>query len=200
MKSIKLADKIGEGNFRECFAVAGEPGLCVKRLKPGLGLLQRLHLRLLRPRMNQEELDTYNRLPELLKPYFNPVIDARREYLVTARPLDYDGSHSKPVCDYGRVSNEYFWEEIEKIVELFEQHNIWFFDAFQIGTNVFVQRLSEEKWKPIIVDYKRLGWKSYPVQLNLLFDTEKRRKFYRKYRRFVQNFRADDKRNTTGNL
>lgn len=191
MKDIQLAEKIGEGNFRECYAVVGEPGLCVKRLKPGLGFLQRLHLNLLRPRMNEEEHDTYSRLPELLKPYFNPVIDARRDYLVTARPLDYDGSHSKPVCDYGRVSNKYFWAEVEKIVELFERHNIWFFDAFQIGANVFVQRLSPEEWKPIIVDYKRLGWKSYPVQVNLLFDSEKRKKFYRKYRRFVQSFRSD---------
>ncbi len=192
MDTIQLAEKIGEGNFRECFAVAGEPGLCVKRLKPELDLLQRLHLRLLRPRMNAEEYETYNRLPELLKPYFNPVIDAQRDYLVTARPLDYDGSHSRPVCDYGRVANKYFWKEVEKIVELFEVHNIWFFDAFQIGTNVFVQRLSPEKWKPIIVDYKRLGWKSYPVQVNLLFDSEKKRKFYRKYRRFVQSFRSDE--------
>ncbi len=192
MGNIQLAEKIGEGNFRECFAVVGEPGLCVKRLKSDLDLLQRLHLRLLRPRMNAEEYETYNRLPELLKPYFNPVIDAQPDYLVTARPLDYDGSHSRPVCDYGRVANKYFWKEVEKIIELFEAYNIWFFDAFQIGTNVFVQKLSPEKWKPIIVDYKRLGWKSYPVQLNLLVDSEKKKKFYRKYRRFVQSFRSDE--------
>ncbi len=187
---FELAEKIGEGNFRECFAVKGEPGLCVKRLRPDLGFLQRLQVIILRRRMNQEELDTYNNLPEDLKPFFNPIMDATREHLLTARPLDFDGTHSKPVRDYGKITNSVFWKQVEEVVGLLDKHKIWFFDTFQVGTNIFVQRVSESMWKPIIVDYKHLGWKAFPMQFNLLFDSEKRKKFYRSYRRFEQRFRG----------
>ena len=190
MSDYKLAEIIGEGNFRVCYAVTGRPDICVKRIKPGLRFLRRMHLFLFRSGMNREEYKTYQRLPEALKPYFNPVIDAGKNYLVTGRPMDFDGSHSRPVCAYGKISNDAFWKKMEKIISLFEHHNIWFFDAFQKGNNVFVQRISEHEWQPIIVDYKRIGWKSYPVQVNLLVDSEKKKKFYRKYTRFINHFRA----------
>ncbi len=186
---LDLGDKIGAGHFRECFSVKGDPGLCVKKLKPNLTFFQRLHLKLLRRNFNQDEFRIYNQLPQTLKPYFNPVIQASGDYLITTRPMDYDGSHSLPVSDYGKISNAHFWNEMKKIVALFEKHNLWFFDAFQLGTNVFVQRLSEDRWVPIIVDFKRHGWRSYPAQLNLLCDSEKKKKFYRKYHRFNILFR-----------
>ncbi len=187
---IELGEKIGEGNFRECFAVKGKPEMCIKRLRPDLGFLQRLQVLVLRRRMNQEELETYNGLPGELKPYFNPILEASRDYLLTARPLDFDRSHSLPVRDYGTVANEAFWRDVELVVDLLDKHHIWFFDTFQVGTNIFVQRVSEDIWKPVIVDYKHLGWKSFPMQFNLLFDSEKRKKFYRSYYRFEQRFRS----------
>ncbi len=187
---LKFAEKIGEGNFRECFAIEGEPDLCIKRLKPGLGFRQKLQVTFLRRRMNQEELKTYRNLPVELKEYFNPIIDASQDYLVTGRPMDFDGTYSRPVCAYGKVSNEIFWKEVEQVVFLLDKHKIWFFDTFQIGTNILVQRLSETEWKPVIIDYKHLGWRAFPMQLNLLLNSEKRRKFYRCYRRFEKKFRG----------
>lgn len=190
MIEFELDRLIGTGHFRECFSVKGEPGLCVKKLRPDLTFLQRLHLKLLRKNFNQDEYNTYKLLPEELKPYFNPVIQASGNHLITARPMDYDGSHSLPVSDYGKIDNNHFWNEMEKVVALFEEHNLWFFDAFQLGTNVFVQRLSADHWRPIIVDFKRHGWRSYPAQINLLCDSEKKKKFFRKYQRFVTLFRG----------
>lgn len=187
---MQLAEKIGEGNFRECYAVKNEPGLCVKRLKPHPGFFRRMSIFLFRRDINREEYDIYNRLPEDLKPYFNPVLKFSEDHLITSRPVDYNGSHSKPVCEYGRISNKLFWKEIDKVLGLFEKHNIWFFDAFLKGRNVFVKKLSEKEWVPIIVDYKRLGWKAYPVQINLLLDSEKKKKFYRYFKRFESKFRA----------
>ncbi len=189
MIEFELDKKIGVGNFRECFSVKGDPGLCVKKLKPDLTFSQRLHLKLIRRDFNQDEYKTFKQLPKALKPYFNPVIQVSGDHLVAARPMDYNGSHSLPVSDYGKISNDRFWDEVEKVVALFEEHNLWFFDAFQLGTNVFVQRLSSDHWRPIIVDFKRHGWRSYPAQLNLLCDSEKKKKFYRKYQRFVTLFR-----------
>ncbi len=187
---LELGDKIGEGNFRACYAVVDNPGLCVKRLKSDLGFFQRIQVLFLRRRMNYEELAIYQNLPEDLKPYFNPVIEATEDYIVAGRPIDYDGKHSKPVCEYGKVSNQGFWKEVEHIVSLLDKHELWFFDTFQIGTNIFVQKLSEDYWKPIIVDYKHIGWKAFPMQFNLFLDSEKRKKFYRSYRRFEAWFRA----------
>lgn len=186
----KLAEKIGEGNFRECFALQGEPGLCYKRIKPHLGFMQRLQVIFLRRRMNQEEMKTYNALPPVLKPYFNPIVDAGKSFLVSERPIDFDGSYSRPLNDYGKVGNACFWEQTEQLVKLLDRHRMWFLDIFG-STNVIVQRLDEKQWKPIIIDYKHLGWKAFPMQMNLVLGSERRKKFYRNYLRFKSHFRAD---------
>lgn len=190
MTQLKPDIKIGEGHFRECYTIKDEPALCIKMLKKNITFLQRLHLNLLRRKMNEDEYNTYNQLPASLKPYFNPIVSVTQNFVVTSRPMDYDGSHSRSVADYGKVSNTHFWKEVEKVVRLFEKHNLWFLDAFQLGSNVFVQRLSEDHWQPIIIDYKRHGWKSYPLQLNLLWDSQKKKKFFRKYHRFVESFKG----------
>ncbi len=189
---MELAEKIGEGNFRECFAVKDRPDLCVKRLKSRLGFFQRMQVLLLRRDMNREELRIYQMLPADLKPFFNPIVEARKDHLITNRLIDFDGSHSKPVCEYGQVAHEGFWREVEQIVSLLDAHRIWFFDTFQIGTNIFVQRRSAQDWHPVIVDYKHLGWKAFPMQIHLILDSEKRKKFFRAYRRFELRFRARD--------
>ena len=187
----KPGEKIGEGHFRECFSVEGETGLCIKMLKPGLSRLQKLHLFILRRDINLEEYRTFSSLPRELKPYFSPVVELGSNYLVTGRPVDYDGNHSAPLSAYGKVSNRHFWKDIDRIVSLFEKHDIWLFDIFRLGENVFVQKLSEDVWKPVIVDYKRQGWKSYPAQLNLLLSSERKKKFFRRFRRFQESFRKD---------
>ncbi len=186
---LRFGEKLGEGHFRECYAIEGEPGLCVKRIKPDLGFMQRLQLQVLRRGLNREEYATFQLLPEELKPFFSPVIDFNEEFIITPRPADYNGHYSLALYEYGPVANESFWKDIEKVVKLLDQHNMWFFDAFQLGKNIFVQKTTEQVWKPVIVDYKRLGWKSYPVQLNLLLNSEKKKKFYRRYRRFEDKFR-----------
>lgn len=186
----KLAEKIGEGNFRECFALQGEPGLCYKRLRHDLGFFQRLQVHFLRRRMNQEEIHSYNALPPVLKPYFNPIVDAGKSFLVTMRPMDFDGSYSLPLNDYGKVGNSHFWEQSELLADLLDSHGIWFLDIFG-STNVIVQRLDEHLWKPIIIDYKHLGWKAFPMQLNLVLRSERRKKFFRNFHRFQSLFRAE---------
>ncbi len=188
MNQLEADIKIGEGHFRECYSVKGEPGLCIKTIKKNLSVLQRLQLFVLRRRINKEEYLVYHSLPEDLRPYFNPVVSVTPECLVVVRPMDFDGSHSRSVSEYGKVSNPFFWQEVNHLISLFEKHNIWFLDAFQFGTNVFVQRLSEERWKPVIIDFKRQGWRSYPMQFNLLWRSEKRKKFFRKYARFLALF------------
>jgi len=185
----KQAEKISEGSFRECFAVEGDPCLCIKRLRPDLGFFKRLQVWVLRRRINEEEQKIYDNLPKELKSYFNPIVAASRKKLVTVRPLDYDGQYSRPVSDYRAIPHEGFWQQVEEIVQLLDEHRMWFFDIFLLGTNIFVQRLSANEWKPVIVDYKHIGWKSFPMQVNLLFATEKRKKFYRSYRRFEARFR-----------
>lgn len=189
MKKLEADVKIGEGHFRECFAVKGEPGLCIKVVKKNLSVWQRLQLFALMRQINKEEYLVYHCLPEELKPYFNPVVSVTSERLVVVRPVDYDGTHSRSVSDYGKVNNAHFWQEVNHLISLFEKHNLWFLDAFQFGTNVFVQRVSEGVWKPVIIDFKRQGWRSYPMQFNLLWRSEKRKKFYRKYARFLALFK-----------
>lgn len=69
---------------------------------------------------------------------------------------------------------------------------LYFFDVFHYGNNVIVKKLSETESFPMIVDFKRVGWKSYPLQPQLAFLSERRKKFFRRLGRFEKTFRPED--------
>jgi hypothetical protein len=93
-----------------------------------------------------------------------------------------------PIAHYGKVENPYFWKDAEKIAQLLDEHRLWFFETFK-ARNILVKKISEERWQPIFIDYKYIGWKAFPSQINLLLGFEKRRKFFRIYNRFRKRFK-----------
>jgi hypothetical protein len=60
------------------------------------------------------------------------------------------------------------------MINIMASNKLWFFDIFHFGNNILVQRISENKFKPIIIDYKRLGWLSYPLQINLILNRKEK--------------------------
>jgi len=139
--------------------------------------------------INQEELEIWQNLPENLKEYFPKKYEKRGKLLISERPKDFDGTFSKTLIEYGSINNINFWESIDFIVHQMVDHKLRFFDIFHIGNNILVQRISEDVYKPIIIDCKRIGWSSYPLQINLLLDSEKKKKFYRRFNRFKRKFK-----------
>lgn len=183
-----IGEKLGSGYFRNCYAFENSESICMKTFKPKLGISRRLQVFLFRKNMNLEEYKSYISLPEELKPYFNPVLEAERNYLLMKKPTNHDGSYSRSVRSYQAViKNEKFWKEVEQLFFLLNKHEQWFFDAFN-GNNMFIQERSESEWVPIIVDYKQEGWIAYPGQINLLLKSERKKKLKRLYGRFTQKY------------
>lgn len=139
--------------------------------------------------MNLEEFNSNVSLPEELKPFFNPVLEAKRNYLLMNMPKNHDGSYSRSVKSYKAIiANEKFWKEVEQLFFLLDKHEKWFFDVFN-GNNMFIQELSESEWVPLIVDYKQEGWIAYPGQINLILKSERQKKIKRLYDRFTKKYK-----------
>ena len=185
---LVLDKKIGSGCVRDCYSIKNKEELCVKISKTNLSFLRKLQSMLFRNQINIEEYKIYTNLPNEIKMYFNPVLEAEKKYVLTNIPQNYDGSYSKSVKDSWPLSNEKFWKEVEKIYYYLDKYKIWFLDVFN-GNNMFVKKQSETDWIPIIIDYKRIGWKSFPGQIHLLLKSEREKKFKRRYERFVNKYK-----------
>jgi len=187
---LQADQRIGEGNLRNCYSILNKPDLCVKIIKTELNPTRRLQAFFFWKNTNIKEYQLYKTLPEKIKPYFNPVIEAEKEYVLTERPRNHDGSFAKPVKSHQKISNISFWQHVNYMFEYFEENNIWFFDVLN-GNNMFVQKDSETDWRPVVVDYKRFGWKSFPWQIYLAFTWERKKKLRRRYKKFVSKYKAE---------
>ena len=184
---MQLSELIGIGRYRECYAIANTD-LCLKRLKP-IGLDFRLLSAHLLGDINQDEFEIIKGIPAELKFFFPQTVSKNGKMLISKRPKDFNGQYSKPVLEFGKISNPYFWDASDFIVEELIKHKLWLFDVFHLGNNILVQKLSESKYIPVIIDCKRSGYFSYPLQANLIFDAEKEKKLLRRHLRFKEKFK-----------
>ncbi len=184
--------KIGGGNLRDCYSIADKPGLCIKIVKAELTPGRRFQAFFFWKNTNVKEYQLYKTIPSEIKPYFNPVIEAEKEYVLTERPRNHDGSFASSVKSHHKISNASFWQHVKNLFQYLEENELWFFDVLN-GNNMFVQKNSETDWRPIVVDYKRLGWKAFPWQIYLAFNRGNRNKLRRRYRKFVAKYNAGEK-------
>ena len=173
---------IGTGRYRGCYALPGSDQ-CLKVLKPLRWSYRSLATHLWRD-INREEIDIWSQIPDSMKSFFPNSISKNGNMLISHRPKDYDGTYSKTIEDLGSISNEYFWDAVDFISEEMIIHKIWLFDVFHLGNNIVVQKITKDKLIPIIIDCKRYGYWSYPLQIHLLSDKEKRKKLLRRLKRF----------------
>ncbi len=185
---MQFYEKIGEGRHRDCFAVAGED-LIAKKLKPGVKNSGILTGRLFRRDVNREEYELYRRFPSGLGKYLPSYVELKEDILLMERIVDFDGSYSKTVLEHGKVANENFWKDVDSIVEILTRERLWLFDIFHYGNNIVVKKTTPEIFRPVIIDFKRVGWQAYPAQLNLIFESERRKKFYRRLSKFIEKFK-----------
>ncbi|MDQ1343611.1 MAG: hypothetical protein QG650_330 [Patescibacteria group bacterium] len=130
--------------------------------------------------------------PDELRGFVPDSVRLEKECLIMARAIDFDGTPSKTLFETGPIGDSGFWEAVDFITEVLDRERLYFFDIFYKGNNVLVKRLSETESVPLIVDFKRLGWQAYPLQPNLILESEKRRKFFRRLRRFEEAFRLEN--------
>ncbi len=180
--------KIGTGTFRDCYSIKGRNDICIKVIRSDLGLYRRTWIRFFRKKINSEEYESYSKLPEEIKKFFNPVCDAGDDYAISPIPKDFDGTYSRSLREYKGVANEKFWDEIGFLFRYLLSNRLWFFDVFT-GHNLLVVKQSADEWMPIIIDFKQSGWKAYRFQVNLLLLSQKRKKLQRQYERLIMKYR-----------
>ena len=195
---METGQLIGEGGYRKCYTT-DSPDLCVKRMKSNIikhyfgfnfnfNMKMYLRIKFGISDMNQLEFDQIKKLPESLKAYIPSNIGLTREGLMMGRPKDYNGEYSRNVIEIGKIRNEFFWNCVDEICEVFEQNNLWFHDVFFKGNNLLVKKISEDKFIPIMIDLKEIGKTLSPIQFNLIFRSEQKRKFYRRLNQFKTKY------------
>lgn len=95
---MKLANKIGEGRYRECFVIEGTD-LCAKRSKGTERFFSKLVRALLCDDPNETEFKNFGSLPSALRAYVPNRVAIDGEYLVMTRAEDYDGAPSKSMLE-----------------------------------------------------------------------------------------------------
>lgn len=199
MKSCDLREKIGEGRYRECFALG--TNLCVKKTKVKMvktywgfnvsfNMKLYIWLKFRTRNFNRKEYEIFLNLPTELQDYIPRSIRMEEELIIMERPRDFDGVYSKTAQKSGLISNPIFWKHVENIADILLRNNLFFLDIFYHGNNIIVKKISPDEWKPILIDVKRLGFYTYPFQLNLIFKSQQRKKFLRRMERFQKNHKA----------
>jgi len=173
--------------YRECYAVEWSD-LCIKKVKPLSANIRSIIANLLRD-INQEEIDVFNSIPPELKDFFPTKFYKDWAIIISERPRDFDGNFSRTLNEYSGISNSDFWTSVDMISETLLSNKLYFFDIFHNWNNIVVQKVSKYSHKPIIIDCKRHGWSSYPLQINLLLDSEKEKKFKRRLERFKLKYK-----------
>ena len=195
METIQL---LGEGTYRICYTTSN-PNLCAKKVKSriqkkyfginfNLNMNKYLKLKFGISDMNKFEYEQIENLPKSLKKYVPSDTRLKKNYLIMTRPKDYTGEYSRNLIEFGKVKNQYFWQCIEEICLVFEKNNLWYHDIFFKGNNLLVQKISKDKFQPVMIDLKDIGNLLSPIQFNLFLKSEQKKKFYRRFNRFKTTF------------
>jgi hypothetical protein len=110
--------------------------------------------------------------------------------LCADRVWDFDGAPSRSLTDLGAISNPAFWEGVSHISEILLRNRLYLFGVFHGGGKILVQKVSADRWRPVILDVVKAGWTLYPFQVHLAFEYWLRRKFERRMTRFIGRFQA----------
>ena len=144
--------------------------------------------------INKADWENYQALPEIVKQQFTPKTRMERGVIFQDIVMDFDGAPSLSMDDhyrqFGKIDNVYFWTKIEELRGIFLNAKQLPFDIFHGGYNIMIKKTSEDTWLPIIIDFKRLGKRSYLFQPQLLLNSEMRKKFLRRFKRFEDKYRA----------
>ena len=137
-----------------------------------------------------------NQLPPGLAPYLLSNVSLARtaegqQVLCFDRVADFDGCPSRPLAALGPVANRPFWDSVSQIVRVLRDHDSCLLGVFNSsGYSLLVQKLTPDRWQPVIAELPKLGKRMYYYQLPVLFRGSPWPKFERGLRRFIARFRA----------
>jgi hypothetical protein len=203
-KPINVSEKISEGVYRDVYRYND---YAVKKLKPVVTrkiLLVRVRvpsslytlLRYAIRDLNEYEYKQYQsiisktpaRLHKCFAKVYEPIKDGKISYSINQLVMDDDERVSKSLAEYGGIDDEQFWNRLDDLEKLFLDKKIYYLG---IGPhNVCVNRQADGHLLPVLVDYKRIGVRTFWHQLLLYIPYFIRLKMRRRFQRMRQHFRA----------
>jgi len=144
--------------------------------------------------INETDYENYQALPAVVREKFAAPTRMIQGVIVQERVMDYDATPSLSVeeetREHGKIGNVPFWKDIERLKKIFLSEGSPLLGVFHKGSNVVVKKMSADKWAPVIIDFKRLGGRSYPFQPHLLLRSELQKKFLRQFENFEEKYKA----------
>lgn len=143
--------------------------------------------------INKADYENYEALPTVVRERFTASTRMIQGVIVQERVMNYDGTPAVSVeeesREHGKIENVPFWKNIDELKDIFLSEERPLLGVFHKGSNILVKKTSADKWMPVIVDFKRLGARSYPFQPNLIIPNEVRNKFLRQFEVFEREYR-----------
>jgi hypothetical protein len=110
-------------------------------------------------------------------------------YAVNELVVNDDGSVSKMLRSFGPTDDTRFWADIDRLEKLFLQEKIYFFG---IGcNNICVREKADGRLIPVLIDYKRIGIRTFWQQFWLLLPGVKSLKLKRRFNKIRRRFQLD---------
>ena len=118
---------------------------------------------------------------------FKPIEDNKTSFSINQLVIDDGGQISKTLLDYGKVNDKQFWNMIDELEKLFLENRIYYLSIG--GYNICVNRQVDGRLIPVLVDYKRIGIRTFWYQLLLYFPYFMKLKMRRRFQRLREDFR-----------
>ncbi len=119
---------------------------------------------------------------------YRPIKADNTTYSINQLVINDDGMVSKMLREYGKVNDKQFWSTIDRLENLFLVHRIYFFG---VGcNNICVRQHADGRVVPVLIDYKRVGIRTFWHQLWLFLPSVKELKLRRRFDRLRKRYKS----------
>lgn len=197
-----LHERIGETKYRiayrwKSFAIKETKSHVPKRI---LGLhfrvpisvytLSRFAIRDLSTYEHDQYLRIMSKTPDHLHEHFArvfaPFKAGDQVYAINELVLNHDGSVSKMLRSFGPIEDQQFWSDVAKLEQFLLKARIYFFG---VGcNNIVVQEEAGGRLVPVLIDYKRIGIRTFWQQFWLFLPFVKKLKLKRRFNKIRHRY------------
>jgi len=202
-KTLSSAKKpIGEGSYRRVFEIddrlvgkelkhrrVKKYGPLTVRYPMGWYCLFKFGIRDINLHDFKKYQELKKKIPDALKGNFGEIVDVKQRgkesVLLMKKVKNYDGKMSKSLIETGSIASRAFWEKIDQIEKFFLENDVHYFIYPQ---DIAVRWISEKECEPVIIDFKRIGARTYPAQPHLVLKSQAKKRVKRLFARLKEKY------------
>mgnify|MGYP001822850454 CR=1 FL=1 len=129
------------------------------------------------------------RLHEHFARVFSPLAVNGETFAINELVMNDDGSVSKMLRSFGPCNDQQFWQDMDRLEHFFLQAKIYYFG---MGcNNVCVREQADGRLVPVLIDYKRIGARTFWQQFWLFLPFVKKLKLKRRFSKIRKRYRID---------